>query len=47
MVVRWLTSGTVDYVPTSVFDHCPKLLALYRAVGAHPGVKDWLARSKG
>jgi glutathione S-transferase len=47
MVVRWLTNGTVDYLPTSVFDHCPKLLALYRAVGGHPGVKAWLAKSKG
>jgi len=46
MVVRWLTTGTVDYLPTNVFDHCPKLLALYRAVGSHPGVKAWLARSK-
>jgi hypothetical protein len=47
MVVRWLTTGTVDYLPTNVFDHCPKLLALYRAVGGHPGVKAWLAKSKG
>ena len=47
MVVRWLTTGTVDYLPTNVFDHCPQLLALYRAVGGHPRVKAWLARSKG
>lgn len=45
MVVRWLTSGTLDHVPTTVLDHCPKLLALYRAVGDHAGVKDWLAKS--
>ncbi len=46
MMVRWLTSGTLDHVPTSVLDHCPKLLRLYRAVSEHPGVKGWLARSR-
>jgi hypothetical protein len=45
MVVRWLTSGTLDHVPATVLDHCPKLLRLFRAVGEHPGVKDWLAKS--
>ncbi|MDH4290336.1 MAG: glutathione S-transferase family protein, partial [Aquincola sp.] len=45
MVVRWLTSGTLDHVPTTVLDHCPKLLRLYRAVGEHPGVKAWMAKS--
>ena len=44
MVVRWLTSATLDHVPTSVLDHCPKLLRLYRAVGENPGVKAWLAK---
>jgi glutathione S-transferase len=46
MVVRWLTSGVLDHVPTTVFDHCPKLLRLYRAVGEHEGVQAWLAKSK-
>ncbi|HRI17131.1 MAG TPA: glutathione S-transferase family protein [Burkholderiaceae bacterium] len=46
MVVRWLTSGVVDHVPTTVFDHCPKLLRLYRAFGEHEGVKAWLAKSR-
>lgn len=45
MVVRWLTSGTLDHVPTSVLDHCPKLLGVYRAVGEHAGVKAWLSLS--
>ena len=45
MVVRWLTSGVLDHVPTTVLDACPKLLRLYGAVGDHPGVKTWLARS--
>jgi prostaglandin-H2 D-isomerase / glutathione transferase len=46
MVVRWLTTGTLDHVPTTVFNQCPKLLRLYGAVGEHAGVKAWLAKSK-
>ena len=45
MIVRWLTSGTVDHVPTTVFDHCPKLKRLYQQVSEHPGVKAWLERA--
>jgi len=45
MVVRWLTSGALDHVPTTVLDHCPKLLRLFREVGEHQGVKAWLAKS--
>ena len=45
MVVRWLTSGTLDHVPTTVLDHCPKLLRLHRAVSEHEGVKAWMSRS--
>src|SRR4030095_12029670 len=46
MVVRWLTTGTLGHVPTTVLDHCPRLLRLYRAVGEHPGVKAWRARHR-
>jgi glutathione S-transferase len=45
MVVRWFASGTVDHVPNTVFDHCPKLMRVYREVGEHSGVKAWLARA--
>lgn len=45
MVVRWLTAGTLDHVPGSVLDHCPKLMRLYHAVAEHPGVKAWLAKT--
>jgi glutathione S-transferase len=45
MVVRWFASGTVDHVPATVFDAFPKLKRLHEAVGAHPGIKAWLARS--
>ena len=46
MMVRWLTSGTLDHVPTAVIDHCPKLIRLHKAVSEHPGVRGWLARSR-
>jgi len=46
MVVRWLTTGILDHVPTAVFDHCPKLLRLHGSVGGHVGVKAWLAKTK-
>ncbi|MEO6269529.1 MAG: glutathione S-transferase family protein [Lautropia sp.] len=46
MVARWLTSGTLDHVLTTVFDHCPKLLRLYRAVNEHAGVKAWLDKGR-
>jgi len=46
MMVRWLTSGTLDHVPTFVLDHCPKLIRLHKAVSEHPGVRGWLARSR-
>ena len=46
MTARWLTSGVLDHIPTTVFDHCPKLLQLHKAVGEHPGVQGWLTRHK-
>lgn len=45
MIVRWLTGGVLDHVPTTVLDHCPKLLRLSNAVAEHPGVLSWKARS--
>jgi glutathione S-transferase len=45
MVVRWFASGTVDHVPSTVFDHCPKLMSVYQEVGNHSGVKSWLERA--
>jgi len=47
MMARWLTSGVLDHISTSVLDHCPKLLRLHKAVAEHSGVQGWLARSKG
>ena len=46
MIVRWFASGSVDHVPPTVFQHCPKLMRLYEAVGEHPGVKGWIGRGR-
>ena len=45
MIVRWLVSGTVDHVPTTVFNTCPRLMRLFQQVGDHPGVMAWLGRA--
>lgn len=44
MISKWFSSGGVDHVPSDVFAHCPKLLAIERAVKAHPKVVEWYAR---
>ncbi|WAS91734.1 glutathione S-transferase family protein [Nannocystis punicea] len=44
MVVRWLSSGTVDHVPRDVFAEFPRLTALERAVAQHPKILAWYAR---
>ncbi|MEJ1958747.1 MAG: hypothetical protein WDM70_04255 [Nitrosomonadales bacterium] len=35
----------VDHVPKTVFDHCPKLMRLYREVGEPSGVNAWIERT--
>jgi glutathione S-transferase len=44
MVVRWISRGTLDHIPGTVFDHCPKLIRLHHAVAEHPRVKEWTAK---
>ena len=46
MIVRWFASGSVDYIPATVFDHCPKLKHIFQSTGEHPGVKTWVERQK-
>ena len=36
--------GKIDFVPTTVFDGAPKLLALAKAVKEHPAVVAWYAK---
>lgn len=44
--VRWIVSGTLDHIPTNVFDNFPKLLAISSAVEQHPGVLSWRSRQQ-
>jgi glutathione S-transferase len=43
--VHWFASGTVDYIPATVFSPFLKLKRVYEAVRDHEGVKAWYARS--
>jgi len=45
MAVRWFIGGKVDHIPATVFDACPKLMAVYSAVRDHAGVKAWYAKT--
>jgi glutathione S-transferase len=44
MVVRWLSSGTLDHVPATIFSGYPKLTGVHDAVRDHAGVKSWYAK---
>ncbi|HEX5648735.1 MAG TPA: glutathione S-transferase family protein [Steroidobacteraceae bacterium] len=44
MVVRWLSSGTVDHIPATTFAGCPKLMGVHDAVRDHDAVRAWYAR---
>ena len=44
MIVRWLSGGTLDDVPATIFAACPKLLGVHDAVRDHAGVKAWYAK---
>jgi len=45
MVVRWVTSGTLDHIPATSFAASPKLVRVHDAVRDHDGVKAWYGRS--
>lgn len=45
MIVRWVASGNIDHVSKDTFAPFSKLTRLYQAVGDHPGIKAWQARS--
>ncbi|HET7204538.1 MAG TPA: glutathione S-transferase family protein [Steroidobacteraceae bacterium] len=44
MVVRWLSSGTVDHIPATIFAGYPKLMGVHDAVRDHAVVRAWYAR---
>jgi glutathione S-transferase len=45
MMVRWLTGGKLDHIPTTVLDSFPRVKRVYAAVADHPGVKAWQSRA--
>lgn len=44
VVLKWFMSGNVDHIGPDAFAAHPKVLGLYEAVKAHPGVVAWYAR---
>src|SRR5690606_7941988 len=46
VILRAYINGVYDHIPASVLDPCPKLRALYRAVGEHLRWVDWYADSR-
>lgn len=44
-IVRWLTGGSLDHVPSTILADCPKLLRAHDAVRDHEGVRGWYART--
>lgn len=45
MAVRWLTSGKIDHVPTTVFSAFPKLTRVHDAVKDDARIKAWYAKT--
>jgi glutathione S-transferase len=45
VIVRWLTGGKLDHVPTSVIAGYSKLVRVHDAVRDHARVKAWYARA--
>jgi glutathione S-transferase len=45
IAVRWFASGTVDHVPSTVFDAFPKLMRVYASVRDDARVGAWYAKS--
>jgi glutathione S-transferase len=44
IAVRWLASGTVDFIPATIFSEFPKLNRVHDSVRDHEGVKAWYAK---
>jgi glutathione S-transferase len=43
MVDRWISGGSVDDIPSDVFDSYPKLKAVAKGIKTHPAVVAWYA----
>jgi glutathione S-transferase len=45
MIVRWLTGGKIDHIPTTIVSACPKLMRAHDAFRDLPRVQAWYARA--
>ncbi len=45
IAIKWFRAGVLDHIPADVFGSFAKLNALVDAVGQHPRVVDWSART--
>ena len=43
-MVSWITSGSLDHVPTNLCEEYRKLMAIYYGILNHPKVKEWHAK---
>jgi glutathione S-transferase len=46
VMVRWLTVGILDHIPTTIVSASPKLMRVHDAVRDHAGVKAWYAKQR-
>jgi glutathione S-transferase len=44
-VANWIKRGVLDFVPTTLLDDYAKLQGVWQAVGAHPKIAAWRART--
>ena len=45
MIDKWISSGSVDFVPANLFDPCPKLKRVADGIRTHPAVVAWYSKS--
>lgn len=45
LIVRWLTGGSLDHIPTTILSAFPKLNRAHDAVRDHERVKSWYAKT--
>ena len=45
VVVRWLSGGVIDHIPTTILAQYPKLNRVHDSVRDHAAVKAWYAKS--
>ena len=46
MMVRWLSGGKLDHIPTSIVAGYPKLVGVHDAVRDHAGIQAWYSKQR-